>query len=146
MIEVVPPKLTPDQQAQRERDVAAEKAAREAGLPRPRTDEELQQRYASIRDVEETRDRSIAVIDSKIAEAKANLEALTLKRRDVQKQAADAERQGLSPSEGALQNLNVLDTKIDKAKGEIEKRIVEKQHAIEQFDMDLEGVKRLYSR
>jgi len=145
VIEVVAPKLTPQEQAQRDREKAAEKAAREAGLPRERTPEELQERYASIRDVEEARGRTIAALDASLAEARTTLDALKLRRKDADKLAAEAERQGRSPSPEVLNNMSVLDMKIATTEAEIEKRVVERQYAIEQFQMDLEGVKRLYS-
>ena len=85
VIEVVPPKLTPDQQAQRERDVAAEKAAREAGLPRPRQTKSCSSDMRRFMTSKRRAIGSMAAIDARSRRRRKDLEALTLRRRDVRK-------------------------------------------------------------
>jgi hypothetical protein len=143
VIRVVPPKLSPAEQEQRDHDDASKKAAKEAGLPRQRSDEELQNLYASPCDVEAARTRKILSIENEIKATRENIEARKQKKRDLETQAADREREGLPPAADILDNLKILETQIAEAQQTIETRQVEKQHAIGQFDLDLEGMKRL---
>jgi hypothetical protein len=138
VLEVIPPKRTADEQAK-----PIQKAPKEAG-PHPRTPEELRKLYASAQDVEEARDRAIAEIDEAIALAKANLEIWKLKLRDFEATAAAAEREGQSPSAETLDNLDIVRTQIEATGRDIEARRIEKRNAIEQFELDLNDIKRFY--
>jgi hypothetical protein len=141
---VVPPKLPQKEQEQRDLDDEAEKAAREAGVPHERTDEELEKLYASPCDVEAGRTRKILSIDSTMRSAKANLQGLKLKKQDFEEQAADRERAGLPPSADILHNLESIDAQIVEANKEIAKRQIEKEHALGQFELDLDRMKLLH--
>jgi hypothetical protein len=143
VIRVVPPKLPPAEQDKREHEEEAEQAARDAGLPRQRSDEELEKLYASACDVEASRTRTILSIDTVIRSIRADLEGLKQKKRDLQDQAADGEREGLAPSADVLASLKSLDTQIPQTEQQIAKRQVEKQHAIGQFELDLDRMKQL---
>jgi hypothetical protein len=144
VVRVVPRQLTPAEVAQRDRRLAAEKAAEEAGAARTRHDEELVKLYASPRDVEEARARKIQSIDAAIATTKSNLERLKLQKERVEEQAADREREGLPPSPEILDNLNILDTQIAAKNAEIESRKAERQRVDDQFALDLARIKLLY--
>jgi hypothetical protein len=143
VIRDVPPKLSPAEQEQRDHDDAAKKAAKDAGLPRQRSDEELGELYASPCDVEAARTRKILSIDEAIKATRGNIDGLKLKKQDLETQAADREREGLPPAADILDNLKILETQIADAQDLIETRQVQKQHAIGQFELDLEGMKRL---
>ena len=143
VVQVVPPKLAPGEQAQRDRELEAEKAAKDAGLPRPRTDEELMKLYSSPRDVEEARERTISAIDAATATSKTNLESLRSKRQRLEEQAADRERAGLALSE-ILADLQIVKAQIDEGASEIEGLQLKKQHAVRQFELDLDRVRQLY--
>lgn len=145
VVKTVPRQLTPGEVAKRDREDAEKKAAEEAGVARQRHDEELVKLYASPRDVEEARNRKISSIDTAIATNKANLEGLKLKKEHLEEQAADREREGLAPSADILDNLKILDTQIGEKEREIEARQVEKQHVSDQFQLDLDRIKLLYS-
>ncbi len=138
VLEVVPPKRTVNEPAK-----PIEKAPKETG-PHLRTPEELRALYASARDVEEARDRSIASIEGSIAVLKANLEILKLKLRDFEGQAANAEREGQSPSAEILDNLDTLRTQIEATGRDIETRRIEKRNALEQFELDLNDIERFF--
>ena len=141
---VVPPKLPPKEQEQRDLEDEAEKAAKAAGIPHPRTDEELEKLYASPCDVEASRTRKILSIDSAIRSKKSDLQALKQKKQDLEEQAADRERAGLSPSADILQNMESIDAQIVEANNDIAKRQVEKQNALGQFELDLDRMKLLH--
>ena len=141
---VVPPKLPPNEQEQRDRDEEAEKAAKEAGVPHERTDEELEKLYASPCDVEASRTRKILSIEAAIKSTKANLQSLKLKKQDFEEEAAERERAGLSPSADILQNLESVDAQIIETNNDIAKRQLEKQHTLGQFELDLARMNALH--
>lgn len=138
VIDVVPPKRTASEQTK-----PVEQPAKKTG-PRHRTAEELRKLYASPRDVEEARDRALGRIDEVIASAKANLEILKLKLRDLEADAAAAEREGQPPSAETLDNLGIVRTQIESTGRDIEARRVEKRNTTEQFELDLEDIERFY--
>jgi hypothetical protein len=140
----VPPKLSPSEQEKRDRDDAAKKADKEAGLPHQRSDEELGILYATPGDVEHARARKISSIDKDIATTRANMESLKLRKQDLEEKAADREREGLSPSTDILDSLENVSKQIADKEQELEKRLLERQHAIDQFEFDLDGMKRLH--
>lgn len=140
----VPPKLSPPEQQKRDRDEEAKKAAKEAGLPHQRSDEELDLLYATPGDVEHARTRKISSIDRDIATTRANMESLKLRKQDLEEKAADREREGLSPSTDILGSLENVSTQIADRERELEKRLLERQHAIDQFEFDLDAMKRLH--
>jgi hypothetical protein len=140
----VPPRLSPAEQEQRDRDDAAKRADKEAGLPHPRSDEELEMPYATPGDVEDARARKISSIDRDIAAIRATMESLKLRKRDLEEKAADREREGLSPSTDILDSLKNVSTQTAGKELELEKRLLERQHAIDQFEFDLDGMKRLH--
>jgi hypothetical protein len=144
VVQVVPPKLPPAEQDKRDREAEAEQADRDAGLPRQRSDDELENLYASACDVETRRTRKILSIDEAIRSIRGDLEGLKLKKRDLQEQAADSERKGLPPSADVLANLKSLDAQIPETEQQIAKRQVEKEHAIGQFELDLNRMKQLH--
>ena len=141
---VVPPKLPQKEQEQRDLEDEAEKAAREAGVPHERTDEELEKLYASPCDVEAGRTRKILSIDSSMRSSKANLQDLKLKKQEFEEQAADRERAGLAPSADILHNLESVDAQIVQTNNEIATRQVEKEHTLGQFELDLARMKHLH--
>jgi hypothetical protein len=145
VIRTVARELTPAEQAERDRKLAEQKAAEEAGAARKRHDEELVKLYASPRDVEDARDRKILSIDTAIATTKANLEGLRLKKQHFEEQAADREREGQAPSAEILENLKTLEIQIADKERDIEARTLEKQHVSEQFALDLARITLLYS-
>ena len=145
VIRTVARELTPAEQAERDRKLAEQKAAEEAGVARQRHDEELVKLYASPRDVEDARDRKILSIDTAIATTKANLEGLKLKKQHFEEQAADREREGQAPSAEILENLKTLEIQIGAKERDIEARTLEKQHVSEQFALDLDRIRLLYS-
>jgi len=144
VLRVVARELTPEERKERDRKLEEEKAAKDAGAARARHDLELTKLYASARDVEEARDRKLLSIDTAAATTKANLESLKLKKRHLEEQAADREREGLAPSADILDNLKILETQIEEKNRELEKRKVERQQVNEQFNLDLERIKLLY--
>jgi hypothetical protein len=145
VIRTVARELTPAEQAERDRKLAEQKAAEDAGAARRRHDEELVKLYASPRDVEDARDRKILSIDTAIATTKANLEGLKLKKQHFEEQAAEREREGQAPSAEILENLKTLEIQIADKERDIEARTLEKQHVSEQFALDLDRITLLYS-
>jgi hypothetical protein len=145
VVQVVPPKRSPTEQAKRDRDDAAKKAAKEAGLPHQRSDEELEMLYATPGDVEDARARKIPAIDRDIATTRANVESLKLRKQDLEEKAANREREGLSPSTDILDSLENATTQIADKEQELAQRLLERQHAIDQFEFDLDGMKRLHA-
>ena len=109
-----------------------------------RSDEELGMLYATPGDVEDARARKISSIDRDIATIRANMESLKLRKQDLEEKAADREREGLSPSTDILDSLKNVSTQIADGEQDLAKRLLERQHAIDQFEFDLDGMKRLH--
>lgn len=144
VVRVVARELTPAEVLQHERELAAAKAAEDAGVARTRHDQELMKLYSSARDVEEARDRKILSIETVIATTKANLERLNLQKRRLEQQAADREREGAALSTEILDNLGILETQIGEKEREILARIHEQELVGDQFALDLERINVLY--
>jgi len=144
VVRVVARELTPAEVLQHERQLAAEKAAEDAGVARARHDEELMKLYSSARDVEEARDRKILSIETVIATTKANLERLKLQKRRLEQQAADREREGSALSTEILDNLGILEAQIGEKEREIMARKHEQELVGDQFALDLERINLLY--
>jgi len=137
VIYAVAPELTPEEMVECKHELEAMEAAEKAKAAQARRDRELLKLYPSAQDVEQARDRKISSIDSLIVATTANVESLTLKKRHLEQQAADREREGSAPSADVLNNLRIVDTQIDDKQREIAARKVEKQQAIEQFASDI---------
>ncbi len=144
LVRVVPRELTPSELVERDRQLAAEKAATEAGMVRASRDEDLMKLYASPLDVEEARDRKILSIETVVATTKANLERLKLQKRRLEEQAASLEREGATPSPELFSNLSILETQIAEKEREVAARKLEQQRVSDQFGLDLERVRLLY--
>ncbi|HEY6597759.1 MAG TPA: hypothetical protein VIZ30_00495 [Pseudomonadales bacterium] len=144
LVRVVPRELTPSELVERDRQLAAEKAAADAGSVRASRDEDLMKLYASPLDVEEARDRKILSIETVVATTKANLERLKLQKRRLEEQAASLEREGGTPSPELLSNLTILETQIAEKEREVAARKLEQQRVSDQFGLDLERIRLLY--
>ncbi len=144
LVRVVPRELTPTEVTERERQLAQEKAAADAGMVRAGRDEDLMRLYASPLDVEEARDRKILSIETVVATTKANLERLKLQKRRLEEQAASLEREGAPLSSELLQNISILETQIAEKEREVAARKLEEQRVSEQFALDLERIRLLY--
>jgi hypothetical protein len=144
VIRVVPRELTREEIANRDKEIAKQKADDAAGVARARKDQELTKLYASPKDVEEARDRKVLSIETAMATTKSNIERLKLQKQRLEQQAADREREGLAPSPDILDSLKNLETQIADKEHEVAARKTEKQQVIDQFQLDLERIKLLY--
>jgi len=145
VVKVVPRELTAAEIEQRNREEAERKRREQDGEAQRHHDEDLMKLYASPRDVEEARDRKILSIETAIAQNKSNIAQLQLKKERFEGEAATRERDGQPPSPDILDNLKILDTQIADKERDVAARQQELQHTKDQFQLDLDRVKWLYT-
>jgi len=145
VVKKVAPQLTPAEVEKRDRELAEQKKREQDGEAQRHHDEDLVKLYASPRDVEEARDRKLLSIQAAIAQNTSNIQQLKLKKERFETEAAARERDGQPPSPDILDNLKILDTQIADKERDVAARQQELQRTKDQFQLDLDRVKLLYS-
>ncbi|HET6473791.1 MAG TPA: hypothetical protein VFG38_18250, partial [Pseudomonadales bacterium] len=145
VVKKVAPQLTPAEVEKRDRELAEQKKREQDGEARRHHDEDLVKLYASPHDVEEARDRKLVSIQAAIAQNTSNIQQLKLKKERFETEAAARERDGQPPSPDILDNLKILDTQIADKERDVAARQQELQRTKDQFQLDLDRVKLLYS-
>jgi len=145
VVKKVAPQLTPAEVEKRDRELAEQKKREQDGEAQRHHDEDLVKLYASPHDVEEARDRKLVSIQAAIAQNTSNIQQLKLKKERFETEAAARERDGQPPSPDILDNLKILDTQIADKERDVTARQQELQRTKDQFQLDLDRVKLLYS-
>ena len=134
VIRVVERELTPSEQMKRDAEESAKKH-----------DADLQKRYSSPKDVEVDLERRLGELDQSIARAKQELEQSQNRLARYQREAAEAERAGGTPTPATLDNIERARKQIETYKKELEQRKSEREKLIDQFEKDAERVRELYN-
>jgi len=134
VIRVVERELSPAEQVKRDAEESAKKH-----------DADLQKRYSSPKDVEADLERRLGELDQSIARAKQELEQSQNRLARYQREAAEAERAGGTPTPATLDNIERARKQIETYKTELTQRQQERQKLIEQFKKDAERVRELYN-
>jgi chromosome segregation ATPase len=134
VIRVVERELTPAEQVKRDAEQNAKKH-----------DADLMRRYGSPRDVEADLNRRLAELDQSIARAKQEVDQSKNRLARYQREAADAERSGRTPTPATLDNIERARKQIETYTKELEQRLDEREKLIEQFEKDAERIRELYN-
>lgn len=145
LIREVPPQLTPEQIAAREREREAERRREAREQEAFERDQRLLRLYSSVADVNRALERRLEAIDGAIGTTLGNIERLRGQQRALEAQAAAAERAGQPVSPETLRNLEIIQRQIVERHEEIEARKAEKARIREVFSADAERVRELYS-
>lgn len=143
VIRVVPPQLTPEEVAERDRRRAAEEAERKALAERYAADAELLRLYSSTEDLERARDRKLADIEALISTTRGNIQRLKIQKHNLELRAAELERSGMEVSAELIKNLAAIEAQIRDKEAEIAARAREQETVRKQFSEDLERFRQL---
>jgi hypothetical protein len=136
------------EELERERTESARRAEAEAERQRlaaeqARRDRVLLQTFATVEDLELTRDGKVAAIDSRIRHSEQLVDGLRGNITKMQGEAAARERRGEQVPEDLVGRIRETRAQIDKSLEEIERRKEERVEVRERFDTDLARFREL---
>jgi len=125
---------TPDESARRREQARRQEKARKEALRQKRQDDALLERYPSLKDLEQRRDREIAELDKVIGELRVDEEKLATRRKSF-----DDEMKTISgkPVQDDLKRaMKYADEELAQARMAIERKINERDSLRQRFDVD----------
>ena len=143
VVEVVPRELTAEERKDR---ALSQRIADRAKAEEERLrlwDETLLRRYSAVEDVESARDRSLRELKIRISILKSNRRSLRQKVENYQANIADAERDGVTPSEADLEAIEILKREIIGTKKAIDDRQIEVDRVFAEYALDIERLRQL---
>ncbi len=99
--------------------------------------------FSSERDINMLRDSKINVIEGIITVINSNSKALSKKLGKLQKRAANVERRGKKPPENLVEDIKVIESRLNKNSKSIEVKRNEQNTIKAKFDKDLQRFRKL---
>lgn len=131
VLKVVDPAPTPEEAAALERQREIKEALRE-------WDEELLRRYSSVRDIEATKQRKLAQVQTSIEILKSNISNLKSQIVVQHAKAANVERAGRDVPKQILTSLANLEQELSLSQQQLEQRRQQYREVVEKYNNDKE--------
>ena len=106
-------------------------------------DKVLLDTYSNVEDMEAIREERVAAIDSTLTLSDQQLEKLNVDLEERMAKMAEKERNGKTPSEAEVNDIEVLQRQVENKEAFIAKKQSEKVSTNEQFDSDIQRFKEL---
>lgn len=143
VIEVVARALTDAEIKERDKKAAIDKALQEERERQADVDATLLRLYSTPEDVIRARDTKLATINGFIKTAQGNLERNVEQKRQLEGEAADAERAGSTVPQENIERIQIITDRINQIGTEIDNKSLEIQTVTEKYGRDLERLKQL---